>query len=142
MLYLFSYHVLTNRQVVQDKCAIVVKPSVLHLFYSPTVNPISLFILLAKAATLPQYSISAYDVKGAFLNSPEDTHVYVRVDEELSKMFTGRYPVLEKHLNDNATLTFRLRRYLYRLQDSPSAWNKLSHQKLEQMKFKRSSRSM
>jgi hypothetical protein len=96
MLYLFSYHVLTNRQVVQDKCAIVVKPSVLHLFYSPTVNPISLFILLAKAATLPQYSISAYDVKGAFLNSPEDTHVYVRVDEELSKMFTERYPLLEK----------------------------------------------
>jgi len=30
---LFSYHVLTNRQVVQAKCAIVVKPSVLNLFY-------------------------------------------------------------------------------------------------------------
>jgi hypothetical protein len=57
--------------------------------YSPTVNPISLFILLAKAATLPHYSISSYDVKVAFLNSPvsEDTYAYVRVDSELSVMF-------------------------------------------------------
>ena len=96
---------------------------------------------MSKAATLPQHSISAYDVKGAFLNSPipEDTHVYVRVDEELSKMFTERYSWLEKHLNGNGTLTFRLRRYLYGLQESPLAWNKLLHQKLEQMKFKRSS---
>ena len=41
---------------------------------------------MAKSATMEQYSLSAYDVKRAFLNSPipEDTHVYVRVDPELS----------------------------------------------------------
>jgi len=120
---------------IKDKCRIVTlsqvrDTSTIGQTYSPTVNPISLFILLAKAATLPQHSISAYDVKGAFLNSPipEDTHVYVRVDEELSKMFTERYSWLEKYLNDNGTLTFRLRRYLYGLQESPLAWNKLLHQ--------------
>jgi len=36
-------------------------------------------------------------------------------------------------------LTFRLRRCLYGLQESPLAWKKLLHQKLEQMKFERSS---
>ena len=68
--------------------------------YLPTVNPTSFFILLAKVATLPQYSISAN------LNSPvpEDTYVCVRVDEELSKMLTERYPWIEKYLNDNGTL--------------------------------------
>jgi hypothetical protein len=108
--------------------------------YSPTVNPISLFILLAKAATMPEYSISAYDVKGAFLNSPvpEDVHVYVRVDPELSQLFIQRHPKLKSSANNNGTLTFRLRRYLYGLQESPLAWNQLLHSKLEHMGFKRS----
>jgi len=85
---------------IKDKCRIVTLPQVrdtstIGQTYSPTVNPISFIILLlVKAATLPQYSISAYDMKGAYLNSPipEDTNVYVRVNEELSKMFTERYP--------------------------------------------------
>lgn len=42
--------------------------------YSPTVNPISLFILSVKVATVPHYSISVYDVTCAFFNSaiPEE----------------------------------------------------------------------
>jgi hypothetical protein len=108
--------------------------------YSPTVNPISLFILLAIAATLVKHSISAYDVKGAFLNSsvPEDIFVYVRVDAELSKLFIELFPFLEEFLNPDGTLTFRLKKYLYGLQESPLAWNKCLHQKLDQMKFRRS----
>ena len=81
----------SNGTFLKDKCRIVTLSQVRSLStigdtYSPTVNPISLFILLAKAATLPYYSISSYDVKGAFLNSlvPEDIYVYVRVDSELS----------------------------------------------------------
>jgi Reverse transcriptase (RNA-dependent DNA polymerase) len=110
------------------------------IIYEPTVNPISLFILLAKAATLAEYSISAYDVKGAFLNSPvpDDIYVYVRVDPDLSKLFVTRYLSLQSSVNNNGTLTFRLRRYLYRLQESPLAWNKLLHQKLERLNFTRS----
>jgi len=76
----------------------------------------------------------------AFLNSPiaNDTYVYVRVDAELSQLFVERYNDLKKSLNDNGTLTFRFRRYLYGLQESPLAWNKLLHQKLEAMQFQRS----
>jgi hypothetical protein len=106
---------------IKDKCRIVTLSQVRDTSttgqtYSPMVNPTSLFILLANAATLPQLSISAYDVKGAFLNSPipEDTHVYVRVDEELSKMLTERYKWTENYLNDIETHAFRLRRYLHR----------------------------
>ena len=91
--------------------------------YSPTVNQISHFILLAKAATLPEYSCSAYDVKGTFLNSPVHTYVYVRVDAELSQLIVERYNDLKKSLNYNGTLTFRLKRYLYGRQESPLAWN-------------------
>jgi hypothetical protein len=86
-----------NGVFMKDKCRIVTLSqlrdvSTIGDTYSPTVNPISLFILLAKAATLPHYSISAYDVKGAFLNSPvpEDIYVYVRTDQELSTMFIER----------------------------------------------------
>jgi hypothetical protein len=97
-------------------------------------------MLLAKAATLPKYSISAYDVKGAFLNSTisDDIYVHVRVDQELAKIFVEGYHTLKQMLNLNGTLTFRLRRYLYGLQESPLAWNTVLHQKLNQMKFKRS----
>jgi len=88
--------------------------------YSPTVNPISLFffMLLAKAATFPKYSISAY------------------VDQELSKKFIEGYPTLTTKLNLNGSFTFR--RYLYDLQECPLPWNKVLHHKLNQMKFKRS----
>jgi hypothetical protein len=135
----------SNGVFLKDKCRIVTLSQVRDTSkigdtYSPTVNPISLFILLAKVATMAHYSISAYDVKGAFLNSPvpDDKHVYVRVDAELSNLFIERYPSLRRSVNDNGTLTFRLRRYLYGLQESPLAWNKLLHDKLGDMGFTRS----
>ena len=93
--------------------------------------------LLAKAATLPHYSISSYNVKGSFLNSsvPEDIYVYVRVDSELFVMFIDRYPQLKRILKNNGTLTFRFKRYLYGLQESLLAQNKLLHQKLQKTNF-------
>ena len=80
---------------------------------------------MAKAATSPYYFISAYDVKGAFLNSTiaEDIYVYVRVDPELSKLFLEKYPRLKPNVNPNGTL--KLLRYLYGLQESSLAWNKV-----------------
>jgi hypothetical protein len=135
----------SNGVFLKDKCRIVTlsqvrDTSTIGPTYSPTINPISLFILLVMAATRPRNSISAYDVKGAFLNSrvPDDIFVYVRVDRDLAAMFIERYPELEKFLNPDGTLTFRLRRYLYGLQESPLAWNKLLHQTLTDMGFTRS----
>jgi len=44
---------------------------------------------------------------------------------------------LKEVRNEYGSLTFRLRRYLCCLQESPSAWKKL-HKKLQEMKFKTS----
>ena len=119
-----------NGAFLKDKCRIMTLSQVRDLStigdtYSPTVNPISLFILLAKAATLPHYSISSYDVKGAFLNSPVPEHtdifVYVRVYSELSVVFIDRHSQLKRSLNNNGTITFRLKRYIYIYMDSKKA---------------------
>jgi hypothetical protein len=73
-----------------------------------------------------RHTLSSYDVKGAFLNSviPDDIHVYVQADNELSSLFIEKYPELTSFVNKDGTLSFRLRRYLYGLQESPLAWNK------------------
>jgi hypothetical protein len=88
-----------------------------------SVSPISFFVLMALTATLHHYPLTAYDIKGAFLNSQldENTHVYVKADEDLAKWFIKRYPHLQPQLNGDRSLTFRLRRYLYGLQESPLA---------------------
>jgi hypothetical protein len=91
-------------------------------------------------ATMPSYNLAAYDIKGAFLNSriDEDTYVYVKAEQDLAKWFVLRYPHLKSKLNKDNSLTFRLRRYLYGLQESPLAWNKTLHDKLDIMGFSRS----
>jgi hypothetical protein len=95
---------------------------------------------MALVATLPEYKIAAYDIKGAFLNShiDESTYVYVKAEQDLAKWFTLRYPDLQSQLNGDLSLTFRLRRYLYGLQESPLAWNKTLHEKLQLLGFIRS----
>jgi len=65
---------------VKDKCRIVTLSQArdttgIGFTYSPTVNPISFFVVMGLVATLPHYQLAAYDIKGAFLNSRihEDT---------------------------------------------------------------------
>jgi hypothetical protein len=95
---------------------------------------------MALTATLPTYKLTAYDIKGAFLNShiDESTYVYVKAEPDLAKWFIARYPDLQSRVNRDNSLTFRLRRYLYGLQESPLAWNKTLHQKLHILGFIRS----
>ena len=91
------------------------------------------------AATLSMYQLSAYDIKGAFLNSkiPDDIHVYVKADKDLAKWFLKQHPYLKRKLNQDMSLTFRLRRYLYELQESPLEWNKTLNRKLTSIGFVR-----
>jgi hypothetical protein len=95
---------------------------------------------MAISATLSKYQLSAYDIKGAFLNSriDENIHVYVKADEDLAKWFISKYPHLKSSLNEDRSLTFRLRRYLYGLQESPLAWNQTLHAKLTSLGYTRS----
>jgi hypothetical protein len=144
-LWLFHKEKLdANGKFLKDKSRIVTlsqsrDTSAIGLTYSPTVNPISFFVLMAIAATLPTYHLSAYDIKGAFLNSkiPTETHVYVKADNDLAKWFLKWYPHLERNLNRDQSLTFRLRRYLYGLQESPLEWNKTLNGKLTSIGFTR-----
>jgi hypothetical protein len=130
---------------IKDKCRIVTlsqlrDTSTIGPTYSPTVNPISFFVVLSIAASQKKYVLSSYDVKGAFLNSaiPEDIHIYVEADQELSDLFIEKYPHLSEKRNVNGSLLFRLRRYLYGLQESPLAWNKTLHICLVNMGSKQS----
>jgi hypothetical protein len=142
-LWLFHKEKLdANGKFLKDKSRIVTLSqsrdiSNIGLTYSPTVNPISLFVLLAIVATFPDHLLSAYDIKGAFLNSkiPTETHVYVKADKDLAKWFLKFYPHLSRTLNQDLSLTFRLRRYLYGLQESPVEWNKTINEKLTSMGF-------
>jgi len=114
--------------------------SKIGLTYSPTVNPISFFIVLAITATKPNHTISSYDVKGAFLNTviPDNIFIYVEVDKELGQLFIEKYPYLASMSNPDGTICFRLRRYLYGLQESPLAWNKTLHLRLTEIGFTQS----
>jgi hypothetical protein len=72
---------------LKDKCRIVTLSQTrdvanIELTYSPSVNPISFFVLMALTATLPTYKIVAHDAKGAFLNSHIDDSTYVYVKAE------------------------------------------------------------
>jgi len=62
----------------------------------------------------------------------------VNADRDLAKWFVNRYPNLRPQLNSDQSLTFRLKRYLYGLQESPLAWNKTLHDKLYMLGFDRS----
>jgi hypothetical protein len=145
-LWLFHKEKYDSKGVfLKDKCRIVTLSQMrdttqLGLTYSPTVNPISFFVLMAITATLPRYQLTAYDIKGAFLNSriEDDTHVYVKAESDLVKWFVLRYPHLQSRINGDGSLTFRLRRYLYGLQESPLAWNRTLHSKLSSLGFNRS----
>jgi hypothetical protein len=134
---------------LKDKCRIVTlsqsrDTTQLGLTYSPTVNPISFFVMMAVVATLSKYQLTAYDIKGAFLNSKidRDTYVYVKAEKDLSKWFIKRYPHLQSQINGDGSLTFRLHRYLYGLQESPLAWNRNLHEKLTSLGFRRSAADM
>jgi hypothetical protein len=131
---------------IKDKCRIVTLSQFrdtdnIGLTYSPTVNPISFFVLMALVATLPKHKLVAYDVKGAFLNSKihDDTFVYVKAERDLANWFIQRYPFLQSWVNEDESLTFRLLKYLYGLQESPLAWNKTINIKLLLLGFIRSS---
>jgi hypothetical protein len=137
-LWLFHKEKVDSKgKFLKDKCRIVTlsqsrDTASVGLTYSPTVNPISFFVLMAFAATKPEYKLAAYDIKGAFLNSriDDDTYVYVKAENELAQWFIKRYAHLQSRLNKDGSLTFRLRRYLYGLQESPLAWNRTLNEKL------------
>jgi len=99
----------------------------------------SFFVLMGIAATLPTYQLSAYELKGDFLNSkiPDDIHVYVKADKYSAKGFLKQHPYLKRKLNQDISLTFQLRRYLYGLQESPWEWNKTLNRKLTHIGFVR-----
>jgi hypothetical protein len=95
--------------------------------YSPTVNPLSVMLLLQLAAKLHTCPLTSYDVKGAFLMTPipSSKQLYVKVNGDLLAFMVKRNPKLTSFIHQDGFLYFLLHRYLYGLHESPQAFNEM-----------------
>jgi hypothetical protein len=85
---------------------------------APTVNPLTVFLMLNVAAQYGLEILTA-DIKGAYLipNIAEgsEPNTYVWIEKSLSEMFVKLYPNLRTYVYRNGKLVFKLRKYLYGL---------------------------
>ena len=102
--------------------------------YCPTVNPISVMTQLNLAAVDKDTTISAYDIKGAFLLAKMvDQRMFMRVGPEVAKYWMKRVPERRKFLHTDGCLYFELNRYVYGLHEAPRAFNSLLDKSLQDM---------
>jgi len=101
-------------------------PDTIGETFAPTVNPITVKIVLQITATDAMF-LSAYDIKGAFLLAEmEDGEVlYIRVPANVCKFWVELYPHLAAYLDASGSLVFELERYIYGLAKSPNRFNSL-----------------
>jgi hypothetical protein len=107
---------------------------------SPTVNNLSIMTVLGIAAKEKRL-MSAIDIKGAFLNAPmikdaEGDDAYFRASEKVSEQMIKLYPYLEKFLNPNKTLVFKLNKAVYGHPASPKLWNQVISNCLKELNLK------
>ena len=102
--------------------------------YCPTVNSISVMTQLNLAAMDKNITISAYDIKGAFLLAEmKDRRMFMRVGPEVAKYWIQRMPERRKFLHADGCLYFELNRYVYGLHEAPRAFNSLLDKTLQDM---------
>jgi hypothetical protein len=113
---------------------------------APTVNPVSVFATLNKAAAdfkqgvdiELQPTLSAYDIKGAFLVTPmRNRRMFIKVTGELLEQWLHLHPQLREFYDEQQkSLFFELDRYLYGLHEAPHEFNSLLDKKLQDIGFK------
>lgn len=105
--------------------------------YSPTVNPLSVMLLLQLAAKLHTCPLTSYDVKGAFLMTPIPTskQLHVKVNGDLLEFMVKRNPKLTSFIHEDGFLYFLLHRYLYGLHESPQAFNEMLNKDLRELGY-------
>jgi hypothetical protein len=103
---------------------------------SPTVNPISVSILLAIAANDVDIDLAAYDIVAAFLGTPirEGKMVYIRMDKRLVSLMVELYPEHEKFIHSGC-LYYQLDKMVYGLQEASKAFNDRLDGVLKKLRF-------
>jgi Reverse transcriptase (RNA-dependent DNA polymerase) len=95
--------------------------------YSPTVETVSVFILLVLMA-LTGGRAFVYDVTGAFLHAPIEPGrkpIYVRLDSSLADEWIIRHPEAAKFRLKDGGLVLRLLKYAYGLREAPRKFHEM-----------------
>jgi len=107
--------------------------------YAGTVNPISIMTMIA-VATMNNYNIAAFDIKGAYLIPEVDSSepdIMMKVDREVAGLFVKEYPHLNEFVEADGTMHFKLRKYLYGLPQAAAHFAKHLANTFKKMGFKR-----
>ena len=64
----------------------------------------------------------AVDIKTAYLHATVDSKVYGRLPKKLVPFLLGLYPDMEKHLNRDGSMTFKVKKALYGLAEASRLW--------------------
>jgi len=85
--------------------------------YAATVQPISVFTMIA-IATTKGYDIGVFDIKGAYL-IPDvkegEPDIIMKVDRHVAALFVKEYPYMQEYLDSEGCLYMLLLKYLYGL---------------------------
>jgi hypothetical protein len=126
----------------KDKCRIVAlshlrDPNTIGETFSPTVNGISVFIMLQISANGHKRKLSAYDIKGAFLKTPigKEFHYYIKVPPDLAKYWILRFPHRAIMISEDGCLYFKLNNWLYGFHESPHFFNSMLDKDLKNLGF-------
>ena len=126
----------------KDKCRIVLlsnlrDPESIGDTICPTVNPISVMVQLNLAAVESGTTISAYDIKSAFLETriTDGKRMFIRVNPKVVKHWLERFPERKKWLEPDGCLYFELKSYVYGLHEASYEFNSLLDQRLKSIGF-------
>ena len=126
----------------KDKCRLVLlsnlrDPETIGDTICPTVNPISVMVQLNLAAVESGTTISAYDIKSAFLETriKDGKRMFIRVNPKVAKHWLDRFPERKKWLEPDGCLYFELESYVYGLHEASHEFNSLLDQQLKKIGF-------
>ena len=105
--------------------------------HAPTVNPISLKLLLSLAANNPNSLIEAYDIVAAFLGTPmrKGKRLYMRIEKQIVIFILELYPHLKKFVHVDGRMYFRVEKYIYGLAEASREFNKRLDEVLQKIGF-------
>ena len=104
---------------------------------SPTVNPISVFVILNFAACHSDYLLSAYDFKFAFLIpfvKPEKK-IYVRIRKDIAQRWVEKYPYRKQYLTKLGNMYGLLLHNMYGMQEASKEFNDLLDEVMKSFGF-------
>jgi hypothetical protein len=99
--------------------------------YAPTVNIISVFLLISLVVTLGLH-LTSHDIKAAFLLTPvkEDVRLFVVIRGDLANLWLDVHPEYAEFVTPRGEIVFRLLQYIYGLAESPHQFHEFLTKKL------------